>query len=154
MDYNVQQDVAAARVVWKRYAPILVQFSVCLGVHLRRAHLPWLRRGGRLARFAADQSELYGTEEGVGKAGREQPGRPDDLLNLHYDPLACAVAAGWDGALVEETELVARQDDGSLAFPEEPGGGKTRVVTGVDGPRLEEEWLRAAASAGPGDRTG
>jgi inosine-uridine preferring nucleoside hydrolase len=31
MDYNVQQDVAAARIVWERCAPILVQFSVCLG---------------------------------------------------------------------------------------------------------------------------
>ena len=141
--------------MWKRYAPILVQLSVCLEARLRMAHLPWLRRGGRLARLVADRSELYGMEEGMGRAGCQQPGLPDDLLNLHYDPLACAVAAGWDGALVEETELVARQDDdGPLAFPEGPGGGKTRAVTGVDGPRLEEEWLRAAASAGPGDRTG
>ncbi len=78
----------------------------------------------------------------MGRAGCEQPGLPDDLLNFHYDPLACAVAAGWDGALVEETELVARQDDGWLAFPKEPGGRKTRAVTGVDGPSLEEEWQR------------
>lgn len=85
----------------------------------------------------------------MGRTGREQPGLPDDLLNFHYDPLACAVAVGWDGVMVEELELAARQeDDGSLAFPEEAGGRKTLVVTGVDGPRLEEEWLRAVVSVG------
>lgn len=49
MDYNVQQDVVAARIVWERCAPIFVQFSVCLGVHLRGVHLPRLRQSGRLA---------------------------------------------------------------------------------------------------------
>ncbi len=73
---------------------------------------------------------------------------PDDLLNIRYDPLACAVAAGWDGALVEETVLVGHQDDdGSLAFPEELGGRKTSVVTGVDGP-----LLRGGVAAGCGIR--
>jgi inosine-uridine nucleoside N-ribohydrolase len=152
MDYNVQQDVVAARIVWERCAPVLVQLSVCLEARLREAHLARLRRGGGLARLVADQSELYGTEEGMGRMGREHPGLPDDLLNFHYDPLACAVAAGWDGALVEELELAAREEeDRSLAFPEEPGGRATRVVTGVDGPRFEEEWLRVVASLGYDD---
>jgi purine nucleosidase len=155
MDYNVQQDVAAAKIVWERCAPVLVQLSVCLEARLRGAHLARLRQGGKLAHLVADQSELYGTEEGMDVMGREQPGLPHDLLNFHYDPLACAVAAGWDGAVVEELELAAREEQGrSLAFPEEPGGRKTNVVTGVDGPRFEAEWLQAAASAGPGDRTG
>jgi hypothetical protein len=84
----------------------------------------------------------------MGATGRETQGLPDDLLNFHYDPLACAVAAGWDGARVEELELRTHKEEGVLAFPEEPGGRKTRVVTEVDGPRFEEEWLRAVASGG------
>jgi inosine-uridine nucleoside N-ribohydrolase len=148
MDYNVQQDAVAARMVWERCAPVLVQLSVCLEVCLRETHLTRLRRGGDLARLVADQSELYGAQEGMGTTGRENPGLPDDLLNFHYDPLACAVASGWDGAQVEELELRTRMEEGVLAFPEEPGGRKTRVVTEVDGPRFEEEWLRAVASVG------
>jgi purine nucleosidase len=148
MDYNVQQDATAASIVWERCAPVVVQLSVCLEVRLCEAHLTRLRRGGDLARLVADQSELYGAQEGMGTTGRKNPGLPDDLLNFHYDPLACAVASGWDGAQVEELELRTRMEEGVLAFPEEPGGRKTRVVTEVDGPRFEEEWLRAVASVG------
>ena len=85
----------------------------------------------------------------MGRMGRENPELPDDLLNFHYDPLACAVAVGWGGAQVEELELAAREEDGVLAFPEEPGGRKTRVVTAVDGSRFEEEWLQAVVSVKP-----
>lgn len=146
MDYNVQQDAVAARVVWERCAPVLVPLTAGLEARLRGAHLARLRAGGRLARLLARQGQLQG-EEGMGRMGREHPDLPDDLLNFHYDPLACAVAVGWEGARVEELELVARQDGGSLAFAEEPGGRKTRVVTDVDGSRFEEEWLRVVAPA-------
>lgn len=146
VDYNVQQDVVAAHLVWERCAPILVQLSACLEAGLRNAHLAKLRQSGSLARLIARQGELHGADWDMRSMDREHPNLPDDLLNFHYDPLACAVAAGWDGALVEELELVARQDDGLLTFNEEPGGRKTHIVTDVDGPRLEEEWLRAVAS--------
>ena len=43
MDYNVQQDTLAARIVWERYDPLVVQLSVTLEVSLREAHLPGLR---------------------------------------------------------------------------------------------------------------
>ncbi len=146
MDYNVQQDVVAARIVSERCAPVLVQLSACLEVRLRGAHLARLREGGELARLVAHQGELYGVEEDIGRMGYEYPELPDDLLNFHYDPLACAVAAGWDGARVEELALEAHNEEGVLTFCEEPGGRRTRVVTEVDGPRLEEEWLRAVVS--------
>jgi purine nucleosidase len=151
VDYNVQQDAMAARVVWERCAPVLVQLSVCLEARLRGAHLARLRGGGELARLVARQGEQQGTDQDMGRMGREHPELPDDLLNFHYDPLACAVAAGWDGARVEDLELRTREEDGVLDFPEEPGGFKTRVVTGIDGPRFEEDWLRAVVPVRPGD---
>jgi hypothetical protein len=134
--------------LWERCAPILVQLSVCLEARLREAHLARLREGGELARLVARQGELRGTEEDMRRMSREHPELPDDLLNFHYDPLACAVASGWDGAQVEELELRTCTEEGVLSFPEEPGGRRTRVVTEVDGPCLEEEWLRAVASVG------
>jgi purine nucleosidase len=147
-EYNVQQDAIAARIVWERCAPVLVPLSVCLEVRLREAHLPRLREGGALARLVARQGELYGADSDMRRVGREHPGLPDDLLNFQYDPLACAVAAGWDGARVEELRLSAQLKDGVLTFPETPGGKPTRVVTGVDGPRLEREWVEAVRMVG------
>ena len=125
-----------------------MQFSVSLEVTLRETHLPQLREGGALARLIARQGELYGTDSDMTRVGGGHPGLPDDLLNFQYDPLACAVAAGWDGARVEELRLSPQLDDGVLSFPESPGGKPTRVVTGVDGPRLEREWVNAVRSVG------
>ena len=147
-DYNVQQDSLAARIVWERCDPLVVQLSVCLQVSLREAHLPRLREGGALARLVAHQSELYGAESDMRRVGREHSRLPDDLLNFHYDPLACAVAAGWDGALVEKLRLSIRLQDGVLTFPESPSGKPTRVVTGVDGARLEHEWVEVVRGVG------
>lgn len=149
MDYNVQQDTLSARIVWERCDPLVVQFAASLEARLRDAHLPPLRRGGALARLVARQSELYGGDGDMRRVGREHPGLPDDLLNFHYDPLACAVAAGWGGARAEELKLSAQLTDGGLTFPESPGGRPTRVVTGVDGRRLEREWVEAMQRVGP-----
>lgn len=148
MDYNVQQDTLAARIVWERCDPLVVQFSVCLEARLREAHLPRLREGGALARLIARQGELYGADWDMRRVGREHPGLPDDLLNFQYDPLACAVAAGWEGARVEELRISARLKDGVLNFTESPSGKPTHVVTDVDGPRLEREWVEVVRAVG------
>ena len=50
----------------------------------------------------------------------ENPKLPDDLLNFHHDPLAAAVAVGWDGVTF----------DGN-------------VVSDVDGDAFSERWLQA-----------
>ena len=46
MDYNVRQDTLAAKIVWERCDPVVVQFSVSLEASLRETHLPRLREGG------------------------------------------------------------------------------------------------------------
>jgi inosine-uridine nucleoside N-ribohydrolase len=148
MDYNVQQDTLAARIVWERCDPLVVQLSVTLEATLREAHLPRLREGGALARLVARQGQLYGAESEMRRVGREHPRLPDDLLNFHYDPLACAIAAGWDGARVEMLRLSVQSKDGVLTFPESPNGRPTRVVTDVDGSRLEQEWVEAMRRVG------
>ena len=82
------------------------------------------------------------------RVGGEHPRLPDDLLNFQYSPLACAVAAGWEGVRIEELRLTARLEDGVLSFPESSSGKPTRVVTSVDGPRLEREWVEAVRVVG------
>ena len=143
MDYNVQQDTLGAMIVWERCHPRVVQLPVVLDATLHAVHLPQLREGCVLTRLIARQSGLYGADGDMNLLGREHPGLRDDLLNFHYDPLACAVAACWDGVRVEELRLSARSNNGPRAFRELPSGNPTRVVTGIDGSPLEREWVES-----------
>jgi hypothetical protein len=65
----------------------------------------------------ARQGEVYGQASQMEKLGREHSALPDDLLNFHCDPVACAVALGWSGATVEDLRLVQR-NDGIVLPPE------------------------------------
>jgi len=145
MDYNVQQDPIAARIVFERCNPILVQLPVTLEVTLRAAHLPRLRAAGPLGDLIAAQGEMHGADFRMPALGRQYGRLPDDLLNFQYDPLACAVAAGWDGVRIEEMPLVTNFEDGLLTFSIDPAGKMTRVVTTVDSERFAREWLDAVA---------
>jgi hypothetical protein len=53
MDYNVQRDTLAARIVWERCDPLVVQFAVSREGNLREVHLTRLGEGGALARLVA-----------------------------------------------------------------------------------------------------
>jgi hypothetical protein len=79
--------------------------------------------------------------------GREHSGLPDDLLNFHYDPVACAVAVGWSGATVEEVRLRPVQRDGVLSFQSHAEGRPTQVVLEVDGADFGAVWLSAVEAA-------
>ena len=145
MDYNVQQDTLAARLVFERSKPVLVQLPVTLAVTLRAAHLPRLRAAGPLGGLLAAQAERYGADFEMAELGRRHAGLPDDLLNFQHDPLACAVAAGWDGVRIEELPLVPHLEDGFLRFAVAPDGKPTRIVTAVDAGRFAMDWLDAVA---------
>jgi purine nucleosidase len=147
IDTNVQQDAFAAVVVLGRCDPTVVPLSACVRATLRRSQLGALRSGGPLARLLADQAEALGRDHGMGELGRAYPRLPDDLLNFQYDPLACAVAAGWDGATVEELPVAARLSEGLLRMTIEDGARPIRVVTDVDGSSFDAAWLDAVLRA-------
>jgi len=73
--------------------------------------------------------------------GRSCAGLPDDTINVLHDPLACAVALGWDGASVEEVHLVLEMRDGWLHERVDPTGYAMRVVTRVEAARFNQTWL-------------
>lgn len=150
-DFNVQQDGAAAAIVFERCRPIVVPLAACLEVHLRAAHLDSLRNAGFLGTLLADHAEMHARDNGRRELGQAFNGLPDDLLNFHYDPLTCAVALGWDGAVTEEVRTRLERQAGRLLMRPGDDGLPLRVVTKVDGRRFEQEWLaavkRASASA-------
>lgn len=147
-DWNVQWDVAAAQCVAASGTDLtLSTLPASLQVPLRRRDLPGLRRMGAMGELLARQSEAHAEDTGKAALGPEYERLPDDLLNFHYDPLACAVAAGWDGARVERMRLRTRVRDGVLHWDHDDTGPWVSVVVGADGEAFTRHWLRAVARA-------
>jgi inosine-uridine nucleoside N-ribohydrolase len=122
-DWNVQCDSRAAQIVEGLANLTVVPLAATVKVHLRAGHLPRLRTAGELGALMVRQAEAYLADRRAGLAG-QHPRLPADLLNFHHDPLACAVAVGWDGVTFEHTEA-------------------SRVVVDVDGDAFAERWLEA-----------
>ena len=76
-------------------------------------------------------------------------GLPNDIINFQHDPLACAIALGWnEGVVIREIPLKVEIDDGWLCERIDPAGQPTRVVTQVDGPAFNDFWLRTVIREG------
>lgn len=69
------------------------------------------------------------------------------MRNFHYDAVACAVALGWSGAVLEDMRLQPVLDGEVLRFQRHPEGRLTRVVVDLDGESFTERWLAAGETA-------
>src|SRR5215472_1219642 len=148
MDWNVQWDTRAAEILTAASGELtLVTLRVTLKAHLRATDMPRLRASGRLGELLADQSEAWAQDSGMGNLGRAHAALPDDLLNFHYDPIACAVALGWPGAVVEDMHLHPVLDGEVLRFQPHPEGRLRRVVVDLDAESFAEKWLSAVEAA-------
>jgi purine nucleosidase len=149
MDWNVQWDTRAAEIVAQTAQLTLATLPATMKAHLRAADLPRLRVAGAYGDLVARQSEVYGPDNGMTELGRAHPGLPDDLLNFHFDPVACAAAVGWDGADVVEQHLQPVLDkDGLLRFQPAENGRAIRVLVDIDSAAFTETWLSAIESIG------
>lgn len=146
-DWNVQCDTQAARVVAACADVTFVPLAATLRVHLRAADLPRLRSSGPLGALLALQGEAHGVDSGATGLGAAYPALPDDLLNFHHDPLACATALGWTGVTTKEVRLGPVMDGDVLRFEAHDEGRLHRVVVDVDGAAFSEVWLRAVEAA-------
>jgi purine nucleosidase len=151
MDWNVQFDTQAAQILAATTSELtLVTLPVTLKAHLRAADLPRLRACGPLGELLARQGEAHGEDHGMAELGRAHAGLPDDLVNFHYDPVACAVAVGWRGATIQELRLQPVVDGEVLRFQPSQGGRLMSVVADLDGASFTETWLGAVELAQPG----
>jgi inosine-uridine nucleoside N-ribohydrolase len=143
MDWNAQVDVQSALFVIEHSDPILVTLAVTVETALRRAYLPRLRQSGPLGQLIARQAEATAIEyKNETTFGLTCKNLPADLINFQHDPLACAIALGWDeGVEIHEIPLKSEIQDGWLRQTIEDGGKPTRVVTAVNGERFNEFWL-------------
>jgi len=143
IDYNVQVDVQSAHYVIQRSSPTLVPLSVTVETSLRRAYLTTLRQSGPLAQLIASQAEVFAKDENIeAQYGQTCQGLPEDTINFQHDPLACAIALGWnEGVEISEIPLKLEIKDGWLCQRVDDSGKATRVVTRVNGGKFNEFWL-------------
>jgi hypothetical protein len=103
--------------------PVIAGAGRSMTAQLRAADLPRLRAAGPLGELLARQGEAHGQDFQMTQLGRLHAGLPDDLLNVHYDPVACAVAVGWPGATVAEIRLQLVRDGELVRFRPGPPDG-------------------------------
>ncbi len=140
MDWNVQSDQVAARIVYERCDPIVVPLHITLQTYLTETHLTAVEDAGLLPALVARQARLYADQYGHRELGATSYGLPFDFLNFQHDPLAVAVALGWDGVTIEELQVTPVMQDGNLILA--PGGDEPlRVVTGVNAEALADVWI-------------
>jgi purine nucleosidase len=144
MDWNVQCDTAAAEVVFADATDLtLVTVPPTFKAHLRAAQLPRLRAAGALGALLARQAEAHCADNGIAELAHAFAALPDDLLNFQYDALACAVAAGWAGAAIEEVRLTSVLGAGVLRFEPDARGRAANVVVDIDADDFTERWFAA-----------
>jgi inosine-uridine nucleoside N-ribohydrolase len=144
-DYNVQADRVAARIVFERLNPLVVPIDITAQTWIRRRELAVLQQGGPLSHLMARQAELYAVDNRYIGLAAQHAALPDDLLNFQHDPLACAVAIGWDCVTIEEMALGVAERDGALLLEQAPGAKPLRIVTGVDSEAFQSSWLETVA---------
>jgi inosine-uridine nucleoside N-ribohydrolase len=147
-DRNVQHDVDAALAVFGSRADLtFVPCAAAVTATLRTADLARLSAAGPSGSLLARQSVGHGEDNGYRELASRHASLPADLVNFHWDPVTCAVAAGWPGATVKEMNLRPVLDQGVLRFERHAEGRRTRVVTAVDGAAFRDRWLDAIEAA-------
>lgn len=76
MDFNVQWDTTAARLLAGAADLTPVRLPVTLSAHLRAADLPRLRAAGLLGRLLARQAQAHGDDWAMPAMGRSHAGLP------------------------------------------------------------------------------
>lgn len=147
-DFNIQVDIKSAKHVIQNSNPTLIPLSVTVETALRRSYLDNLRMSGALGQLIARQAEEFAVDyQNEKKFGQTCEGLPQDIINFQHDPLACAIALGWDdGIEMEELPLLIEEKDGWLTERIDPSGKPIRVVTKVDGARFNEFWINKIAN--------
>ena len=95
-DWNVQCDVRAMEILAHGARISIGTLSGTMTAYLCESDLARLRAAGPLGRLIAQQSLAQAENNEFTALGRRHERLPDDLLNFHWDPAACALALDWD----------------------------------------------------------
>jgi inosine-uridine nucleoside N-ribohydrolase len=147
-DWNVQWDTRAMETVVNMDVSLtLVPYPVTMHATLTMRDLERIEQTGQVGQLIALQSRSRAEDADMTTIGRNHPAMPDDLMNFHYDPVAVAVALGWEGAKVERQKLMPYVENGILSFETSPTGRPIDVCTAVDGEAFTAVFVNAIREA-------
>lgn len=146
-DFNMQVDARSALSVVENSDPTFIPISVTVETALRRKHLERLSKAGELGRLLIRQAEAFAEDQKIAEKFTESCGKlPGDIINFQHDPLACAIALGWnEGVEISEIPVKTELNEGVLQRKIDTGGKRTRIVTKIDGERFSEFWVETVA---------
>lgn len=142
-DWNMQLDVKATQYIFEHANPTLVPLTLTAQTAFRQADLPRLSSSDPLGALLLKQSEVFARTENLAERyGASSPKLPADFINFHHDPLACAIALGWNtGVTIETVPLKLEVRDTYLYETRDPAGRPTALVTQVDAQAFDAFWL-------------
>ncbi len=142
-DWNMQLDVKATQYIFEHANPMLVPLTLTAQTALRQSDLPKLKQAGALGELLVRQAEVFARTENLAERyGVSSPKLPADFINFHHDPLACAIALGWEtGVTIETLPLKLKIRDTYLYETIDPDGRPTPLVTQVDAKAFDAFWL-------------
>jgi len=148
MDWNIQVDVRSATHVIENSNPVLIPLTVTVETALRRFYLDALRNAGPLGQLLSQQAESFALDEQNEKQiGETCESLPNDLINFLHDPLACAIALGYqEDVEIQEVPLRLEERNGFLYEHIDPAGRRTRIVTRIDGSHFSQFWFDKIAN--------
>jgi purine nucleosidase len=147
-DWNIQWDTRAMEAVLNTDVDLTIApFTTALHAPLRERDLARIEATGPLGSLIARQSRARAEDAGFTQLGRDYAGFPDDLVNVHYDPVAVAAGLDWDGVTIERMRLMPYVEDGVMTFEPSAAGREVNVVTDVDGAAFSEMFLDRLAAA-------
>jgi purine nucleosidase len=143
MDWNIQVDVQSAKHVIENSNPVLIPLTVTVETALRRSYLDGLKKAESLGQLIAQQADSFALDEqNERRFGETCEGLPNDIINFLHDPLACAIALGYnEGVEIQEVPLCLEEKEGLLFQQIDTTGRGIRIVTKIDGPRFSQFWL-------------
>jgi inosine-uridine nucleoside N-ribohydrolase len=126
-DFNVQCDTSAAATVFATAGTLtLVTIRATIQTHVRDRHLERLDASGPFGRLLARMTRAHGAQYDLAGLAAAHVALPPDLHNFHHDPLAVAVACGWDHG---------------RAITASVEGRSATVVDDVAGARFVDDWV-------------
>ncbi len=142
-DWNIQVDVRSAKYVIEHSDPVLVPLTVTVETALQRSHLDGLQNSNAVGQLLARQAKAFAVDEkNEERFGETCDGLPNDIINFLHDPLACAIALGWNaGVEIQTLPLIIEEKEGWLYERIDPTGRPTRVVTKINGPQFNQFWF-------------
>lgn len=148
-DFNMQVDARSALSVIENSDPTLIPISVTVETALRKKHLKTLSKAGALGRLLVRQADAFAEDEKIAeKFGAACSKLPNDIINFQHDPLACAIALGWnEGVEISHISLKTELRNNLLHRKIDADGKPTQIVTKIDGERFSEFWVDTIANS-------